>query len=70
MNKPNLGLIVKIVLPIVTRALVRIIDEASPFIRMELKNALKKMEAKARETRNPIDDYCVLVLKKIVGINE
>ena len=46
----------------------KIIDTISPQLREFIKETLIKMEAKAKETDNPLDDILVLVLKTLFGM--
>lgn len=39
----------------------------SPVFRDEMKNALDRLEAKAKETPNPFDDMFVATLKEVLG---
>lgn len=45
----------------------KLISGISPNIREEILNFLKELEAKAKETPNPVDDIIVLLLRIIFG---
>ena len=46
----------------------KIISTISPQLREFIKETLTKMEAKAKETDNPLDDVLVLVLRVLFGM--
>lgn len=52
---------------IILELLSKLITGISPQIREEILEFLKKLEAKAKETPNPIDDIIVLCLRIIFG---
>ena len=46
----------------------KILATISPQLREYIKEVLTKMEAKAKETDNPLDDVLVLVLRILFGM--
>jgi len=46
----------------------KIISTISPQLREYIKDMLTKMEAKAKETDNPLDDVLVLVLRILFNV--
>ena len=50
------------------KLLKKIIETISPQLRDFIKEMLTKMEAKAKETDNPLDDILVLVLRVLFGM--
>ena len=50
------------------KLLEKIISTISPQLREFIKETLTKMEAKAKETDNPLDDVLVLVLRVLFGM--
>ena len=48
----------------------KIISTISPQLREYIKDMLTKMEAKAKETDNPLDDVLVLVLRILFNVQE
>jgi len=50
------------------KLLEKIINTISPQLREFIKETLTKMEAKAKETDNPLDDVLVLVLRILFGM--
>lgn len=52
---------------IILELLSKLITGISPKIREEILEFLKDLEAKAKETPNPIDDIIVLLLRVLFG---
>lgn len=50
------------------KLLEKVIATISPQLRDFIKEMLTKMEAKAKETDNPLDDILVLVLRILFGM--
>lgn len=70
MDKKKMSFWLKLLLPVVTKLVEKIIKEATPEVRKSVISAIQRLEKKASATPNEFDNLLVNVLKALVGMND